>query len=49
VAVSSPPPKKPTVKALYSYKGKTAREMTMKKGDILNLINSSNKVANSTD
>ena len=38
-------PKKPTVKALYDYKGKTARELTIKKGSILNLLNSSNKVS----
>ena len=38
------PPKKPTVKALYDYKGKTARELTIKKGSILNLLSSSNKV-----
>ena len=39
------PPAKPTVKAMYSYKGKTARELTMKKGDVLTLLNSSNKVS----
>lgn len=38
------PPAKPTVKALYTYKGKTGRELSMKKGDILTLLNSSNKV-----
>ncbi len=38
------PPKKPTVKGLYDYKGKTARELTIKKGGILTLLNSSNKV-----
>ncbi len=36
---------KAAVKALYSYKGKTAREMTMKKGDALTLVSSSNKVS----
>ena len=39
------PPAKPTVKAMYSYKGKTARELTMKKGEVLTLLNSSNKVS----
>lgn len=43
-AVQAPPPMKPRVKALYRYKGKTAREMAMKKGDVLILLNSSNKV-----
>ena len=38
------PAAKPTVKAMYTYKGKTAREITMKKGDVLTLLNSSNKV-----
>ncbi len=38
-------PMKAAVKALYSYKGKTAREMTMKKGDALTLVSSSNKVS----
>ena len=39
------PPSKPTVKAMYTYKGKTARELSMKKGDVLTLLNSSNKVS----
>ena len=39
-----PAPNKSMVKASYSYKGKTAREMTMKKGDMLTLVSSSNKV-----
>lgn len=39
------PPKKPIVKALYDYKGKTVREITIKKGSNLNLLNSSNKVS----
>ena len=38
------PPKRPCVKALYNYTKKTARELAMKKGDILILLNSSNKV-----
>ena len=38
------PAAKPTVKAMYTYKGKTAREISMKKGDVLTLLNSSNKV-----
>ena len=38
------PPKRPCVKALYNYTKKTARELTVKKGDILILLNSSNKV-----
>lgn len=42
--VQAPPPQKPTVKALYDYSGKTVRELTIKKGSILNLLNSSNKV-----
>ena len=32
------------MKALFSYKGKTARELSVKKGDILFLLNSANKV-----
>ena len=39
------PPSKPTIKAMYTYKGKTARELSMKKGDVLTLLNSSNKVS----
>ena len=42
------PAAKPTVKAMYTYKGKTAREITMKKGDVLTLLNSSNKVGLAT-
>ena len=38
------PPKRPCVKALYNYTKKTARELAMKKGDTLILLNSSNKV-----
>lgn len=38
------PRKRACVKALYDYRGKTARELSMKKGDILFLLNSSNKV-----
>lgn len=41
------PPQKPMVKSLYDYKGKTVRELTIKKGSILNLLNSSNKVSGS--
>ena len=44
VAAAKPPPK-PIVKAMYSYKGKTGREISMKKGDVLTLLNSSNKVS----
>jgi hypothetical protein len=32
------------VEALYDYEEKTAREVSMKKGDILTLLNSTNKV-----
>jgi hypothetical protein len=46
--VQATPPQKPTVKALYDYKGKTVRELTIKKGSILTLLNSSNKVRNMT-
>ena len=43
------PPAKPTVKAMYTYKGKTARELSIKKGDILTLLNSSNKVCSASN
>lgn len=36
---------KELVLALYDYQEKSPREVTMKKGDILTLLNSSNKVA----
>jgi hypothetical protein len=42
------PPAKLTVKAMYTYKGKTARELSIKKGDILTLLNSSNKVCSAS-
>lgn len=32
------------VEALYDYEEKTAREVSMEKGDILTLLNSTNKV-----
>ncbi len=32
------------VEALYDYEEKTAREVSMTKGDILTLLNSTNKV-----
>lgn len=35
---------KECVVALYDYQEKTAREVSMQKGDILTLLNSSNKV-----
>ena len=35
---------KECVVALYDYQEKTAREVSMKKGDILTLLNSTNKV-----
>lgn len=35
---------KECVLALYDYQEKTAREVSMQKGDILTLLNSSNKV-----
>lgn len=38
----SPPPQT-RVKALYSYKGKSSRELAMKKGDLLVLLSDSNK------
>lgn len=38
----SPPPQ-PRVKALYNYKGKSTRELPIKKGDILVLLSDSNK------
>ena len=44
VAAAKPPPK-PTVKAMYTYKGKTGREISMRKGDVLTLLSSSNKVS----
>ena len=37
----SPPPQ-PRVKALYGYRGKSSRELTMRKGDVLVLISDSN-------
>ena len=36
---------KECVVALYDYQEKTAREVSMQKGDILTLLNSSNKVS----
>jgi len=33
-----------SVVAVYDYQEKSPREVSMKKGDILNLLNSSNKV-----
>lgn len=33
-----------TVQALYDYTEKSAREVSMKKGDLLHLLNSNNKV-----
>ena len=39
-----PPPQKKQVKALYDYKGKTSRELNIKKGSVMVLVNSSNKV-----
>lgn len=38
------PPKRPCVKALFDYRQKTARELSMRKGDIMFLLNASNKV-----
>lgn len=38
---SQPEPQR--VKALYTYKGKTARELPIKRGDTLILLNSANK------
>ena len=38
------PPMRPCVRALFNYKGKTGRELSMKKGDVLFLLNSANKV-----
>lgn len=38
-------PQKKMVKALYDYKGKTTRELNIKKGGMLTLVNSSNKVS----
>ena len=35
---------KECVVALYDYQEKTAREVSMQKGDVLTLLNSSNKV-----
>ena len=37
---------KELVLALYDYQEKSPREVTMKKGDILTLLNSTNKVLN---
>lgn len=40
------PPSQPQpqqVKALYTYKGKSARELPIRRGDILVLLNSANK------
>lgn len=37
---------KELVLALYDYQEKSPREVTMKKGDILTLLNSTNKVIN---
>ena len=37
-------PQKKMVKALYDYKGKTARELNINKGNILVLLSSSNRV-----
>lgn len=37
---------KELVLALYDYQEKSPREVTMKKGDILTLLNSTNKVQN---
>lgn len=34
-----------TVQALYDYTEKSAREVSMKKGDLLHLLNSNNKVS----
>lgn len=39
---------KELVLALYDYQEKSPREVTMKKGDILTLLNSTNKVQNLT-
>ena len=39
----TPPLQPPRVKALYSYKGKSSRELPCKRGDILILINDSNR------
>ena len=36
---------KECVVALYDYQEKTAREVSMEKGDILTLLNASNKVS----
>lgn len=35
--------------ALYDYTEKSPREVSMKKGDVLVLLNSSNKVSGSVD
>lgn len=39
---------KELVLALYDYQEKSPREVTMKKGDVLTLLNSTNKVHTST-
>ena len=36
---------KECVVSLYDYQEKTAREVSMEKGDVLTLLNSSNKVS----
>lgn len=40
---------KELVLALYDYQEKSPREVTMKKGDILTLLNSTNKVSTEDD
>ncbi len=37
-------PKRLCVRALYTYSGKTPREINIRKGDVMALLNSSNKV-----
>ena len=39
-----PAPQKKQVKALYDYRGKTNRELNIKKGSLMVLLNSNNKV-----
>jgi spectrin alpha len=39
----SAPPGPPRVKALYNYRGKSSRELPVRKGDVLVLVNDSNK------
>ena len=39
----SPPSEPPRVKVLYNYRGKSSRELPIRKGDVLVLVNDSNK------